>query len=385
MADWYCKFAEQVLGPFSPGQLKALATGGRLMPGDLVARSGEGPWVPASRVKGLFDLAAGDDLDTPPTPPKLPSEQPTVVTEQLPGTLPPGLPPQPQPPLPQPPVVLPGKAASHPTSSQPSVAQPVDVTPMATAAAAPGGFAIQTDELTTTGRRQKTRRPKKPRQPLTRKEKNARLVKRLTAAVVLAVAVFASVPFLRQFVHSSTPAPAPPHPPMSVASDVDLAAAGGALGDPFPGPAPASAPAPSQAAAPAGAQGRSPAGTVATPDAAPGVVEAAPIRVIVDRPTMSGADGRTLRTSNRFLLVELELKTTRPDASVRFRGWATAVDEISLTDPAGVKYAPKSPKNFSGMFVDGQCRQMIFLSADKPTTDVVVFSWPDDAPQLPST
>lgn len=55
MADqWYCWIAGVQAGPFSGAQLKALATEGRLSPGDPVRLGPSGNWVPARQVKGLF-------------------------------------------------------------------------------------------------------------------------------------------------------------------------------------------------------------------------------------------------------------------------------------------------------------------------------------------
>ena len=52
--EWFCKIAGQTRGPFSPAQLKLLATRGELHPADPVRQGTEGPWVAAERVKGLF-------------------------------------------------------------------------------------------------------------------------------------------------------------------------------------------------------------------------------------------------------------------------------------------------------------------------------------------
>jgi len=101
---------------------------------------------------------------------------------------------------------------------------------------------------------------------------------------------------------------------------------------------------------------------------------------------LTSADGRAGRSANRFLLIKVELKTKGPDGSARFRGWSSYAKEISLTDEHGVRYDVRTPQNFDGMFVDGQCQETVVLSADEPMADVVVFAWPEDmAPVLPST
>jgi Zn-dependent protease with chaperone function len=53
-SEWYLMSEGGVKGPFSAQQLRSMAQSGELGPEDRVRR-GEGPWAPASRVKGLFD------------------------------------------------------------------------------------------------------------------------------------------------------------------------------------------------------------------------------------------------------------------------------------------------------------------------------------------
>ncbi len=119
--------------------------------------------------------------------------------------------------------------------------------------------------------------------------------------------------------------------------------------------------------------------------ASAGAVEVKRGRVVLDRPRLVSADGRVGRPVDRFLLIELELETKDAGASAQFRGWISCANEISLIDEHNVQYDVRTPKNFEGMFVDGQCQEMVILSADKPTTDVVVFAWPEGmAPGLPS-
>jgi len=53
---WYVKdnFTDDVRGPLDDAELKAMATTGRINESSEVATSASGPWVAASRVKGLF-------------------------------------------------------------------------------------------------------------------------------------------------------------------------------------------------------------------------------------------------------------------------------------------------------------------------------------------
>ena len=374
MADWYTKIAEQVVGPLSADQLKVLADGGRLTPDDPVARSKEGPWVSAARVKGLFEVAAIDDE------PEASAPQP--VAQQSPPK-----PPVEPPPIPQPPNVMQARVSAQSSPPQPAIEPLAEAVPPAAAPGPVGGFAIQTEEVAATERFQKKKRVKKPKEPLTKKQKNARLVKWLAVAIVAGIVVFASIPVLRKLTRSA-PETAPAKDP--VAADVDLAATGSSLEDAF-GTAshavpqrPASRTSKAAQDSASDRQAKATEETVTAP-AATGGVDVEPTRVVIDRPLMTSADGRTARPSNRFLLVEFELRSKTPDASPRFRGWLSYANEISLTDDRGVEYKIRTPQHFSGMFIDGQCRETTFLSAEKPTTDVIVFSWPEDeAPELPS-
>lgn len=57
--DWYCRIVAtgEAFGPITDGDLKNLAEQGRLGRHDMVARSPDGPWYPASQVRGLFAAA----------------------------------------------------------------------------------------------------------------------------------------------------------------------------------------------------------------------------------------------------------------------------------------------------------------------------------------
>ncbi|MCS7306111.1 MAG: DUF4339 domain-containing protein [Thermoguttaceae bacterium] len=64
---WYYAQENKQFGPVSAAELKALADGGKLQPDDLVWREGMADWVPARRVKGLFEAEASNPL-SPSTP-----------------------------------------------------------------------------------------------------------------------------------------------------------------------------------------------------------------------------------------------------------------------------------------------------------------------------
>jgi uncharacterized protein DUF4339 len=381
MADWYYKIAEQVVGPLSAEQLKALADGGRLAPGDPVAKSPEGPWATASRVKGLFEVAAVDDepeeeaTSSGPVPEQAP---PAVATEPTPDK---------EPPIPQPPVVRPTQA---PSQAPPQQAAPVGSAPSVGQSPATGGFAIQTEEVATTQRFQKQKTAKKPKEPLTKKQKNARLVKWLAIGIVGGIVLLMSLPYLRDLTRSTPESEVAKDP---IAADVDLGNKPDREIDSLEGSFGSSSRAPrSQSSHASGGMPNSAAETpsdtvkqVFQASARAGDIQATPVRVVLDRPRMTNAEGNPARPSSLFLLVEMELSTKSRGVSSRFRGWRNYADEISLTDDRGVEYLVRTPEDFDGVyFVDGQCREMVFVSADEPTTDVIVFAWPEGAPDLPS-
>ena len=233
----------------------------------------------------------------------------------------------------------------------------------------------------------KKKRVKKPKEPLTKKQKNARLVKWLAVATVAGAVFFACIPTLRGLLRK-TPESTPVKKP--VATDVDLDKGDGALEDAFaPSPqatrsaVPASSSAPKTSAS--AGPGKAEEETV-TFAAQSGEVEVTPIEAKLDRPLMTNpAGGRGGRPKHPYLFVTLELKTKSPDASVRFRGWVGAIRDITLTDDAGRKYEACGPTRFRGSYADGQCRETTFLKADEPTTDVLIFAWPEgEAPELPT-
>jgi hypothetical protein len=56
--EWFYKAFGEVTGPLSASELKDLARSGFITPDVEVRKGAEGTWVPASRVKGLFEEAA---------------------------------------------------------------------------------------------------------------------------------------------------------------------------------------------------------------------------------------------------------------------------------------------------------------------------------------
>lgn len=57
--EWYCRLVStgQAIGPITGRDLKNLAEQGQVGPQDMVAQSADGPWYPASQVRGLFAVA----------------------------------------------------------------------------------------------------------------------------------------------------------------------------------------------------------------------------------------------------------------------------------------------------------------------------------------
>jgi len=62
--EWFYSQEKKRFGPVSPTELKALADAGKLQPDDLVWREGMDSWVPARRVKGLFEAESQNPAAT---------------------------------------------------------------------------------------------------------------------------------------------------------------------------------------------------------------------------------------------------------------------------------------------------------------------------------
>lgn len=61
---WYCQINGREYGPFDSSKLRALAHEKKILPEHLVRQSQSAPWVPASRVTGLFPLANAVPVST---------------------------------------------------------------------------------------------------------------------------------------------------------------------------------------------------------------------------------------------------------------------------------------------------------------------------------
>jgi hypothetical protein len=72
--EWYYAQGDKQQGPVSPAEVKSLADAGKLLPDDLVWREGMEEWIPARKVKGLFDAdeaaaaKAAPPVASPPRP-----------------------------------------------------------------------------------------------------------------------------------------------------------------------------------------------------------------------------------------------------------------------------------------------------------------------------
>jgi hypothetical protein len=77
-SQWYYQRNGEKSGPYSSGQLKALADAGQIAPVDLIWKNGMAGWVPAQNLKGLF----GQPLRPVGAPESAPSQSPT----NAPGT-----------------------------------------------------------------------------------------------------------------------------------------------------------------------------------------------------------------------------------------------------------------------------------------------------------
>jgi hypothetical protein len=65
---WFYRRGDRQFGPFDASYLKQLAKDGTLRPSDLVTREGDGKWVAATSVKGLFSPSSPAVSNPPPLP-----------------------------------------------------------------------------------------------------------------------------------------------------------------------------------------------------------------------------------------------------------------------------------------------------------------------------
>src|SRR4051794_40098840 len=92
-AEWYFRVMGTEFGPVSPPELVQQAADGKITP-DTEVRKGDAPWVPASKVAGLFDRAAqakasATRASSPPLPEAgsvfVPSSDSTSASSPSPG------------------------------------------------------------------------------------------------------------------------------------------------------------------------------------------------------------------------------------------------------------------------------------------------------------
>ena len=78
-AEWYFRVMGAEFGPISAAELNQQAADGKISP-DTEVRKGEGAWIPASRVAGLFDRAPQGKPSTTKAvvPPPLTGQEPSV-------------------------------------------------------------------------------------------------------------------------------------------------------------------------------------------------------------------------------------------------------------------------------------------------------------------
>jgi hypothetical protein len=56
--EWFCQLMGSELGPFSASQIVDMARKRQITPEDMIKKGRDGEWVPAYRVKGLFEAAS---------------------------------------------------------------------------------------------------------------------------------------------------------------------------------------------------------------------------------------------------------------------------------------------------------------------------------------
>jgi hypothetical protein len=81
-AEWFVRQNDKVHGPFDAATVKQFAATNRIGVNTLIARSADGPWHPASKVKGLFpDPLAPRPTTAPPPPVKAQAAMPVAATQ----------------------------------------------------------------------------------------------------------------------------------------------------------------------------------------------------------------------------------------------------------------------------------------------------------------
>ena len=89
--EWFYAKNDQPCGPVSPVELKKFADEGELHAEDLVWREGMGEWIPAGKIKGLFDSNGDEVVQEEPASKEMPTA-PTPPTGEVPAGAIPGPP-----------------------------------------------------------------------------------------------------------------------------------------------------------------------------------------------------------------------------------------------------------------------------------------------------
>ena len=90
-AEWFVHQKEKVHGPFDAATLKQFAASNKIGANTLIAQSADGPWHPASRVKGLFSGSpAPQAFSAPPPPVKVQAATPVADAARISPSVSPG-------------------------------------------------------------------------------------------------------------------------------------------------------------------------------------------------------------------------------------------------------------------------------------------------------
>ena len=65
MANWQIKRNDKIVGTVNGSKLRQLATAGKLKESDLLCKEGFEKWVPASKVKGLYEASTVPEQPKP--------------------------------------------------------------------------------------------------------------------------------------------------------------------------------------------------------------------------------------------------------------------------------------------------------------------------------
>jgi len=88
-AEWFVHQKEKVHGPFDAATLKQFAASNKIGANTLIAQSADGPWYPASKVKGLFGGSpAPQSFAAPPPPVKVQAATPVADAAQISPSVP---------------------------------------------------------------------------------------------------------------------------------------------------------------------------------------------------------------------------------------------------------------------------------------------------------